>query len=316
MEPATVSIATVDLVGLGEPAVDRCGPRGEQDGARGLRAVAHLHRHRGRDVVVYRAYRGIDQGVDELALALLELSHDEDADRGIRESPGRMPQPRHEVSTPLLLAQGPRALYQVRCCLAHVSLLDGCQPLQHRESIVGPSRRADSEITAPRTTPARSGRTHEPGGDAPPGSWCASVARGQTEVMTVWGLMDQPASTSSASRPTATSLLSTLTGSVWKEWSASLPELLIESLTELSSCREVPLPVVHRVVSVARVDRDVVVVERVVDLVRIVSRVVVERVLDVHVDVDVRVRGVVRVCRVVLVEGVLDVDVGVDVGVG
>jgi hypothetical protein len=169
MERRRWSIATSTSSGSASPPSTRCGPRGEQDGARGLRArSAPPSAPRGRDVVVYRAYRGIDQGVDELALALLELSHDEDADRGIRESPGRMPQPRPRGQHAPAAAQGPRALYQVRCCLAHVSLLDGCQPLQHRESIVGPSRRADSEITAPRTTPARSGRTHEPGGDAPP----------------------------------------------------------------------------------------------------------------------------------------------------
>ena len=107
------------LLRLGEPAVGGHRRGGDQEGRRRGGPVAHLHRHRGREVVVDRAYRRVDQRVDELALALLELPDDEDADRRVRQAASRMPQARHEVGSALLLAQRASATDEIWCGHAH-----------------------------------------------------------------------------------------------------------------------------------------------------------------------------------------------------
>jgi hypothetical protein len=111
------------LLRLGQCARGGRGPRREQQGARRLSAVADLHRHRRGHVVVHRAYRRVDQGVDELALALLELADHENAYRRVREPASGVLEPGDKVGAPLLLAQGPRASHEIRCCHRHEFLL-------------------------------------------------------------------------------------------------------------------------------------------------------------------------------------------------
>ncbi len=62
-----------------------------------LRAVFHQRRDGGGDVVVDRADRRVDQRVDELALALLELADDQDADVRVGETGAGGVQPLGEI---------------------------------------------------------------------------------------------------------------------------------------------------------------------------------------------------------------------------
>ena len=70
---------------LPRPAPSRRPRRCTSDPRRGLLGVPHRRRHAGGDVVVDRACRRVHEGVDELALALLELADDDDAHVGIEQ---------------------------------------------------------------------------------------------------------------------------------------------------------------------------------------------------------------------------------------
>jgi hypothetical protein len=72
--------------------------------------------HRGGDVVVHRAHRSVHQRVDQLALALLELAHDEHADIGVSEPLAGLEQAPAEVGT----------LVGGRCFQREVDQLDRC----------------------------------------------------------------------------------------------------------------------------------------------------------------------------------------------
>ncbi|OLT02593.1 hypothetical protein BJF90_29055 [Pseudonocardia sp. CNS-004] len=66
---------------------------------RGGLGVLHDRGHRGGDVVVHRAHRGVHQRVDQLALALLELADDEHAHIGVGEPLAGLEQSPTEVGT-------------------------------------------------------------------------------------------------------------------------------------------------------------------------------------------------------------------------
>ena len=62
-------------------------------------------RHRGRDVIIDRADRGVDQGVYQHALALLELAHHQDADPRVVQALQRLAGPAREIG-PLVRGGG------------------------------------------------------------------------------------------------------------------------------------------------------------------------------------------------------------------
>ena len=86
----------------------------EQDKRSGLLTISHFCGHRGRDVVVNGAHRGIDESVDEHALALLELTDDQHPNAGVGKATSRMPQPVDEIVPALSATQSGCARDQLR----------------------------------------------------------------------------------------------------------------------------------------------------------------------------------------------------------